>query len=198
MDSVKKALIIGLVGASLTAAAPYALAQATGLKLSGWYLGGSIGQSEFGDVDCPPIPGAKCDDKDTTWKVFGGYKINRNFAVEAGYADLGSFDRTAPGLSASVDAKIFDLVGVGAFPLANNFSLYGKFGLYRSDVDAQALGKTKNNDWTYGVGAQYNFTQNLAARLEWQRYQSVEFKRVNGTTGDGDIDVVNVGVLFAF
>lgn len=198
MEIAKKALITGLLGVSVAVSAPVALAQAQGLKIPGWYLGGSIGQSEIGDVDCPPVPGATCDDRDTAWRVFGGYQIHRNFAIEAGYTDLGSFDRSAPGLQASLDATAFDLVGVGMWPLGNNFSVYGKLGLYRSDVDAEALGKDKNNDWTYGVGAQYNFTRNVAARLEWQRYQSVEFKRFDGSNGDGDIDVVNLGVLFAF
>jgi OOP family OmpA-OmpF porin len=193
----KKGLIAGVIGASFAVSAPGALAQ--GLKLSGWYLGGSLGQSEMGDIDCPPVAGAKCDDKDKAWRIFGGYQINRTFAVELGYTDLGSFDRTAPGINATIEATAWDIVGIAAFPLGNTFSLYGKLGFYRSETEAQALGDQSNNDFTYGAGIQWDFTPNFAMRAEWQRYQSVEFKRATGTgTGDGDVDVLSVGALVKF
>ena len=35
------------------------------------------------------------DDKDVAFKLFGGHKFNRNFAVEGGYFNLGKFGFTA-------------------------------------------------------------------------------------------------------
>lgn len=47
-----------------------------------FYVGASIGKAEAKDV-CTGVsgPGVTCDDKDTTWKIFGGYQFNRNFSA---------------------------------------------------------------------------------------------------------------------
>ena len=64
---------------------------------SGFYIAGSIGQSEvdFCGIFASTI---SSDDKDTAWKFFGGCQVNRNFAFELGYTNLGEasasrFDR---------------------------------------------------------------------------------------------------------
>ena len=54
---------------------------------TGWYAGASVGQSKLKDA-CSGI--GSCDDKDTAWRILGGYQINRNFAAELGYHDLGN------------------------------------------------------------------------------------------------------------
>ena len=67
----------------------------------GWYAGISAGQSTA-DIDSAsvlPVIGAtqsrvSTDDTDTGFKLYGGYRFNRHLAVEAGYADLGSFRAT--------------------------------------------------------------------------------------------------------
>jgi len=43
-------------------------------------------------------------------------------------------------------------------------------------------------DLTLGLGARYSFTKNLAAQLQWQRYELDNF----------DVDVISVGILFRF
>src|SRR6267143_1528389 len=47
--------------------------------------GGTVGQAEFKD-GCRGLAG--CDNKDTAWRILGGYQFNRYFAAELGY-DLG-------------------------------------------------------------------------------------------------------------
>jgi OOP family OmpA-OmpF porin len=99
----------------------------------GWYVGGSIGQSDV-DVDCL----GSCDTKDTAWKIFGGYQVNRNFALEIGYTDLGEISDNVPGVfSETAESSAWELVGVGSLPVANNFSLHGKIGVYRAESESR-------------------------------------------------------------
>ena len=169
---------------------------------SGWYVGGSIGQSEAQDL-CDGISG--CDDTDTAWKIFGGYHVNRNFAIEGGYTDLGksTINATGPGgnLNATIEATAFELVGLGSLPLGNQFSVFGKIGLYRGEVEARGSGVVlgapvnlseddSGTDLTFGFGARLDITRNFGVRGEWQRYSDMG--------GDIDIDVLSVGVVFRF
>lgn len=43
-------------------------------KEAGWYIGGSLGQSELKDW-CQGVT-VGCDAKDSSWRFFGGYQIN--------------------------------------------------------------------------------------------------------------------------
>lgn len=196
----KQAVVIALAAAGIVGTSQ-AMAQAQS-RLSGAYIGGSIGQAEF-DKGCEGIAGSgvSCDDKDSTWKLFGGYQVNRNFAVELGYADLGEIRASGPGGTASAEANAWDLVGLGILPLGNNFSLYGKAGFYRAEVDGQVNTATftgsadeNNTDLTFGVGARYDVTRNVAVRAEWQRYSDMG----GGNVGESDVDVMSLGLQYQF
>ncbi len=169
---------------------------------SGFYAGGHIGQATAKD-SCDNVagPGVSCDDEDTAWKILGGYQLNRNLGIEVGYTDLGEVSASGPGGTASVEAKALELVGVGSLPLGERFSVYGKAGVYRGETDATASTalltgsfSETNNDLTFGVGARYDLTRNIALRAEWQRYADVG----GGDIGESDVDVLSVGALFRF
>jgi len=195
---LKKTTIAALLAASGLVVSSAAMAQAKPAD-TGWYAGVSVGQSSSSDA-CNGVsgPGVSCDDKDTAFKIFGGYQINRNFGAELGYTDLGKVEAKGGGVTASVEAKAFELVGVGRFPINNQFSIYGKLGLYRADSKGRSnvgvSADETNTDLTYGVGVQYNFTGNLGVRGEWQRYSSVG----GGDIGDSDVDVLSVGLVYKF
>lgn len=176
---------------------------------AGFYAGGAVGQSKAKDA-CDGITGAgfagSCDETDTAWKIFGGYQFNRNLGAELGYVDLGKF--TASGTvggtpaNASAKAKGFELVGVAAYPFNDQFSVYGKAGAFRWDVDTSAsaggtAGSASDNgtDFTVGAGLKYNFTKNAAARLEFQRYNNVGD---SGTTGQSDVNLWTLGLMYSF
>jgi OOP family OmpA-OmpF porin len=160
---------------------------------SGWLVGGQVGQSKI-KLDCPA--GVSCDDTDTAFRVFGGYDFNKNFGVELGYADLGKVTVSALGLSGDVKATAWDIMAVGRIPVFQNFDLYGKLGWYFADSKSSgALGGSSesNNDFTYAIGAAYNFNKNLSVRLEWQQYSSV-----GSDSSNGDVDVYGIGVVYRF
>jgi len=162
-----KALVAALMGAALAFSAPAAFAQARGATANtGWYIGGDIGNAEIGSDD------------DTAWRILGGYQINRNFAAELGYSSL--LDK------GGVEATAWELVGIGSYPLGNQFSIFGKLGFARVEVDAAGT-STDKTELTYGLGAQYDLTPKFGIRGQWQRYDT-----------DNEVDVLSVGVIYRF
>src|SRR5467141_4555361 len=149
-----KVLVAALLGAAVMAAPAVSMAQARGD--TGWYVGGSIGQSKARHVDCAGF--SSCDTKAAAFGILGGYQINRNFAAELGYHDFGRVTLSGPG-SANIKANAAELVGLGAYPFANQFSVYGKLGAYRAEAKLSAPGsgsaslKNRNTDLTFGFGA---------------------------------------------
>lgn len=175
---IKKGLIAAMLGAAAMAMSAGALAQAE----SPWYAGASIGQGDLG-----------IGDSTTAWKIFGGYQINRNFAVELGYTDLGDTDVASgfPGIPAvNVGATAWELVAVGKLPVANQLSVYGLAGFARIEAEAAVLGvavSDTSTELTYGVGVQYDFTPKVGLRAQWQWYDAEE-----------TADVMSVGVVVKF
>jgi OOP family OmpA-OmpF porin len=161
----------------------------------GFYVGGAFGQVEYQDF-CEGIsgPGISCDEKDTAWKILGGYQFNRNLAVELGYANLGEVSASGFGVSATVEATAFDLVAVGSFPVVDKLSVYGKLGLFRADFEGRSsVGATldeSENGFTFGIGLRYDVMRNLGVRAEWQRYNEID--------GELDADVLSIGVIWRF
>lgn len=177
----------------------------------GFYIGGALGQSSV-DLDCTGT--TSCDDKDSTWKILGGYQFNRNFALEFGYADLGAATASTPAFflpgfgivpaaNLKIEATVFELLAVGILPIANRFSLYGKAGLFRAETDtsvsfANGISESESDsatNLTFGAGVRFDLTKNLGIRLEWQRYMDVP-EAV--TDSESDVDVMSIGVIFRF
>lgn len=167
-----------LLSATLGAAAFGASAQE-----KGFYAGAGVGQS-FVDEGA-------YDDEDTAFTVFGGYQFTKYFGLEAGYADFGKIEPDVAGPALEGDSAY--LTAVGTLPITDKFSAYAKAGLHRWNVDTSLPGLTGNNDDsgsdpTYGIGAQYRFTDKVALRGEYSRFE-VE---------DVDADLAQLQVRFDF
>ena len=146
------------------------------------------------------------DRTDTGWKLYLGYQINQNFAVEVGYIDFGkfSFSATTAGGSLGGDLKarnggFIDILGI--IPLSNNFSIFGKLGGYsvKTELNGSGAGGSvsatnRSNDWTYGIGAGYEVNRNVGVRVEWERFVDVG----NNSTTHNEIDLTSVGIVFKF
>jgi OmpA-OmpF porin, OOP family len=170
---------------------------------TGWYAGLNIGQSKAKDA-CTGVfgPGVSCDEKDTAWNVFGGYQFNANFGAELGYVDLGEAKASFAGFgNATVEAKGFEVVGVGTWPIDQQFSVYGRLGFFRWDVDLNdgtglvGSASESGTDLTYGFGVKYKFTRDVALRAGYQRYNDVGDANL---TGQADVDVLYVGIVVKF
>lgn len=158
-----KKWLVAMLGAAAMAVSAGALAQQ---NQNPWYVGLDIGQAEVGSTD------------DTAFRLLGGYRINPNFAAEAGWSRL--FDTNG------VEVSALELVGVGMFPLAQQLSIFGKLGLARVEVETPGFSDDRT-ELTFGVGLQYDIAPKIGLRAQWQRYDT-----------EDEIDVLSVGVLFRF
>jgi OOP family OmpA-OmpF porin len=194
-----------IVLAFFMVAAPLAAAQgqrAAELN-AGFYGGLGLGRTHT-NLDSGSISGAK-DERDTAWKLFGGYQFNRYFAVEGGYVDLGqaSVSGTSGGnpAAATFDSKAWQMAAVGSLPVSPRFAFTGKLGVARSDTDINGniggtpIGTTDHNTApTYGLGLRYDVTRNAGVRGEWERF------RLGGGSfaGKSDADLFSLNAVFKF
>jgi OOP family OmpA-OmpF porin len=162
---MNKKWLVAMLGAAAMSVSAGAMAQQQ--PASGWYIGGDIGQLDLEDAD-----------KDTAWRILGGYQINRNFAAELGYGML--YDKD------DVEVTAWELVGIGSFPLANRFSVFGKLGFAMWEAEFPG-GDDDGTDLTYGIGLQYDVSRNLGLRAQWQRYDV-----------DADADLLSIGLIYRF
>ncbi|MBC5785161.1 outer membrane beta-barrel protein [Ramlibacter sp. USB13] len=189
------AIGLAVLGATLST-------QAAAQWAPGWYIGGNVGRAST-DFDQPapivaPGVGFGEDDKDTAWKLYGGYQINRNFAIEGGYYDLGRYDfgYAAPGGTGSARYQGLNLDLVGSLPLSDRFSVFGRIGAAYTRARTDFGGTSRSErEWgpKYGLGVEYAFTPQLAVRGEWERYRVDDAFR-----GRGDIDVASIGLVYRF
>src|SRR5665647_1208689 len=111
---------------------------------TGWYGGVNIGQSRAKIDDARITSGLleggfattsiTDDDRDTGYKLYGGYQLNKNFALEGGYFDLGKFGFTATTvpagtLNGNIRLKGLNLDAVGILPFNEKFSAFGRAGV---------------------------------------------------------------------
>ena len=207
-------LLLALTGAILAAPA---------VADPGWYLGANVGGTKFdasaADLDSSWssmgfTASSSVDDTDTGYKLFAGYQFNTNFALEGGYVDLGKmkFSSTVTAAPAgyvtgsiSGDVKTKNglyLDAVGILPVGNNFSVFGRLGVYSIKAELNASGPVgtvssndTGSDFHWGIGAGYDFTNNVGARLEWERFNKVGNK---DKTGEGDVDLWSAGIVYKF
>jgi OOP family OmpA-OmpF porin len=187
----------GLIAAGLAAVVFAGPALAQQRADSGIYIGASFGTAEQKDqCSGASAPGLTCDNKDSAWKLFGGYQFNRYLAAEIGYTDLGEASAAAATTRVTDKATAFEVVGLGMLPVIDRLSIFGKLGFYRGELKRTSnnplvtTGTNSQNDVTFGVGVRFDITHNLGVRAEWQRYTDL---------GEiTDVDVMSIGVQFKF
>ncbi|SEL30334.1 OmpA-OmpF porin, OOP family [Roseateles sp. YR242] len=153
--------------AGLLAAAAVALTLGSGLAMAAetpYYIGGDVGKTE------QRVAGNSQKRAADSYSIFGGYKLNENFAVEAAYSDLGTV--SFGGVNAK--NKVYSLDGIARAPLGNNFGIYGKVGVAYAKRDYSAgLGDDDKTGLKLGVGVDYALTKNVSLRAEATRFNNL-------------------------
>jgi OOP family OmpA-OmpF porin len=171
----------------------------------GPYVGASLGTAEYRQ-SCRFYDGT-CDDRDTAYRLFGGYYFSPGLAIEGGYANLadlfvdGTVNGTAIATRFEATAKALDVSVLPGFAVNERLTLFGRFGIYRSQVEVRGLGggqrgteSEHNSGWTFGAGLRFDFGRAFAIRAEWQRFDNVG----GPATGEDDIDYLNGGLVLRF
>ncbi|MEO6279722.1 OmpA family protein [Roseateles sp.] len=149
------------------------------------------------------------DEKDTGYKLFGGYQLSRNVALELGVFDLGRFNFSATTVPAGVlngQLKVqgFNLDLVGTLPLTERLSLIGRVGATAARTRDQFTGSgavavlnpsphQRANNYKFGGGLQYDISPAFLVRGEAERY------RINDAVGNkGDVNMLSISLVFPF
>lgn len=156
----RNALSTTLLATALIAATGFGAA-AQAATPNGGYVGAGVAQVDLNDG---PI-----DDDDTGFAVYGGYRFNDHFALEAQWLDGATI--AAPG--SELDVRSVGAYAVGYLPVNDRFDVFAKAGWQRWDTDARSvfIGEDSGTDLGYGLGAQYRFSDALGMRGEWQRFE---------------------------
>lgn len=210
--------------ATLLAGLGFVASNAMAADASGWYAGASLGSATTSIDSTNIVTGATAfsfskDESDTGYKLFGGYRLNQNFAVEGGYTNFGKFKATenvtAPAVGSvtgNIKADGWQLGLVGFLPVAKDFSLIGKIGTIYSTtstdmstsgavvLSAGSLASRKHSEWnwTYGLGLQYELSKAVAVRAEWERYDKLGNTGAYTGTGESDVNLYSVGLSYKF
>ena len=202
----------------LALAAPCAFAQSS-TDNTGMYMGIGAGESKAkfnhdsaaqNALGTGVTPGPlSVDERGNAYKIYLGFPMSPNWAVEAGYFNLGRFgfdgSTTPPGtVSGSAKIQGLNLDLVGTLPITDRWSLLGRVGAAyaetKSSISGTGAGEVaasasskRDTHYKYGFGTQYAFTPALTLRLEGERY------RVNDMVGQrSDVDLISVGLVYRF
>lgn len=160
---------------------------------SPWYVTAKLGVTDVNQNFGPRILGWRVDDRDSSAALEVGYQFHPNFALQAGYRDLGSYpgrNRPCPrgelcpltlsGTALIVpvfpqraDFSAFTLSAVPSWPISERLSLYGKLGalFWQSDLERRFGNPAEEPDGTdllAGVGARYDFPSGLGLLVEYE------------------------------
>jgi OmpA-OmpF porin, OOP family len=178
MRRVSKSFLAALSCAAALSSSLPAAAQGTG-----FYVGGSFGQSTLKEwCDAPPGFLTACDDSDTAWKILGGYRFHRHFAAEGTYIHWGKVSARAGASSVTAKNSSFGIAAVGILPLREGFSLFGKLGFLQTEQDLALVGTFRSGDDTelhYGIGLKFDLTPVWRLRAEWEQTEKLKVQMLS-------------------
>lgn len=205
---------------TIAAGAILAAVIATPALANDFYVVGSLGRSSMDieqsaiDADLTDVGAtnvsSSLDKHDTGYKLQLGYRINEHFAVEGGYVDLGEarYDATFTGGTARATVEVSgpNIALVGIMPVNSELSLFGKLGAINAKVHERAFAtgpggsatgsvSSTNLEMLWGVGASYDINRQFAVRLEYEFFNNLGD---DDDTGEADVDLLSVGVVFKF
>ena len=185
-----------LAAASLPAMAQY--------DSVGLYMFGHVGQSSV-DIDASSV-----DDDDTAYKLGLGLQLNRYFAIEGTWVDLGEFSAkgvvSGASYSADVESSGFGANLVGRLPFDHGLSVYAKAGWHQLENDvsvkasAPGFGTISDSDddtdtvSSWAVGAAWQFYPQFSVVAEYERYRDVGSDDLTG--GDSDVEFWSLGLRY--
>jgi OOP family OmpA-OmpF porin len=179
----------------------FALVFSASAHAAGAYLGANVGSGEHK----LSIDGNANKEHKAGFKLYGGYALNENFGIEAGYARLGKVsDADTDGVntvSLSYRARALYIAGTATLPLSPEFSVFAKAGVTanhgkvtaRFNGDSDSMSRT-NTTAMFGVGAEYSFAKDMSVVAEYENFGKV----IDENEGNTKAQMVSVGLRYKF
>ena len=195
------------------------LSQVTEGKYVGWSAGQSMtkfdtSNNAFG----VPNLSETYDKSESAFKFFAGYSFNKTWALEAGYAGLGTpkIDYTGSGIfantvgRASIKNTAWYLSGKGTLPITSSVGVFAKLGMTgnKSDFTASTnsaavntlagfpIAKTKvRTGPVVGIGIEYRLSEKFSLRAEFE-----DFGKFNNDmdAGHTSMSLWSIGSTYSF
>lgn len=181
-----------------------------------WYVGFDAGQAHYAglmdNLVTPAGTTSHTSDNDNSFRLTGGIQFNKYWGAELSWVDFGSAEVDLMGLtaadtaSAKVKAHGIVLAATGTYPLSDQWSIFARFGGINGHKEdnwtgqgslAGYTGNVSSTDWkvTYGIGANWSFHPNWRLRLGYDQYMNIGN---HNKTGEGNINVLSVGIAYQF
>lgn len=134
-----------------------------------YYAGVSVGYAKLA-ID---TGGEEYDDSDYgAFKVFGGFRVSEQFALEAAYFKLGTFEDTIAAVPLDVDISGWQAFGVIHYAESERLDLFVKAGVvsWTADISAPgfAIGDEDDTDFAMGFGASLTPAERFTWRTEFE------------------------------
>ncbi|WGG50367.1 outer membrane beta-barrel protein [Rugamonas sp. DEMB1] len=123
-------------------------------------------------------------------KLFAGYNLDKNWAVEGGYTDFGknTYNYTKNGVTGKIESKSNSLYLAGKYsqPINEQFAVFGKLGVARNSNKINGNKGDKTGLYA-SVGGEYAINKNVSLSLEYEHYGKNEsdLGRKNGAITGG-------------
>jgi len=174
-----------------------------------WYIGGSIGQTDF-DSGVTNLTGtAKMDEEDTGYTFFVGLKATDNVAFEVSYADFGEFSLsgnngdnftiageawafTANNVNIAMESSGFTFSVLGSLPVHERIAPFARLGVniweMKAASDSTTAGSLEDDgtDIYYGGGIDFEVIKSISIRTEYSQY----------LFDDDDLSMLSVGLIY--
>jgi hypothetical protein len=220
---VVRLLLVALVGGASCAAPAFSQdAPSTKLYVSADIGNASNGVSQY--VYGTPVPPR--DEKSAVFRVRAGYQFVRFFALEAGFADLGSYGANVhmdcsvspqvtciPDFESEIEMRAFTTSGVAMYTFGDRLSVRAAVGLYLREkktrqVPLGAPAHSRSSHavlGSFGFGAGYAVTKKLDVYLEWNKFQGEDPGYGDGTPSppgsiadEADLEAFSLGARWRF
>lgn len=193
---MKKMLAVVLLSAAATPAF------AGSVDLSGFYAGATLGAGSANFT--APVSGYTVENPKNkpVYGVFGGYRYNKNLAVELAYTGASYIYSTPTAGGARYLSKqvVFAVAAVGTMPVSDSFSVFGKLGVASASSETNALGEQNTRRFapTFGAGVEYKFTPNVSGRFGVDVYGVTATLPTTLVKQSSNATVMNAGVSYSF
>lgn len=149
----------------------------------GLYVGGALGTPHYQDS----VNGVSGSGSGLGGKIYGGYGLSPNFAIEGGLFDLGHIDDG----TGRVDLRGAYVDALGRYEFTPQWSMLGSVGLADGRFSTPG-GHDSSPALKLGAGLQYELSKQVALRAEYEQYRFTNAFDAKPKVGEFTVGV-NVG-----